>query len=864
MEDFSQSKIKITFSSESFEIPVPNTYQELFTIFINKFKIEENSQKFLNITYHDEDDEIYISSEEDYQLFISQLRENNINNNLKGALMRDSREIKDLRKLNDLKDLKEPNKNSFNEKFNNMQKALLGEGNEDYKNEDNLSNKFSFESLIDSKISFQEIIDRKEKEKEKNFDEKEKEYKTQLELKEKENKMNCDKFNLEIEKLKEEKQKLEQKLNEYDIKSKEQDMDIKNYKNQVELKEKEYKSIIDNFNMKIKVLTEEKLEKDKIIDNYNKESKEKEEKYRNISELNNKNIIEIEKYNYEIKALKEANQNLESKLDIYKKNALEQETKEKEYNSKIESYISQIKILKEQKLKDAENNFQKDQFKSQIKILKEEKNKLKQDMIENEKKIKEYKGDKNDDEYQQMLKEKDKLFELKGIQDKKIENFLKDSIQIIKINEKDNIKGKDKKSKDDEKFGNDRNIEDENKNLKEKLNEYIKNNKFESSKIFEIKEEQQNSNLLIKEHEKKNQNNNFNFSLMNIESSNNQLIESTLAHQSEEYKNTLNEIKNKYKNDLNKKCKEIIKNKDDIYSNIYNEINKQSQIIINKYLKKLEEFENKRRNELIDMIFNKNNPPLSEIIHEGVKCERCSVIPIIGDRYQCSKCPKYNLCEKCEEENSIDKAHNHYFIRIRSPKNRKVEKKKSNDKKDKNMDDDKFIDDDDDIKNGKINRTVDNNNKIKINNITCEFKHECERPKNESIFSKLVNNIDNNNNNNLEEKFSVSFENLKETYFINIGVKSYDIIFNIKNNCNLQYPNGVVLVLNEKDSLFYPNQKRIKINPLRPNESQEIKLSFSKLKSFSPGTYSTFLNFLINEEIFDFIEIKFNLKEKKK
>ena len=416
MEDFSQRKLKIFFSSESCEIPIPNTYQELFNIFINKFKIEGNFQKLLNITYHDDEDEIYISSEEDYQLFIYQLREKKIKNNITGTIMSDSR---DVNVLKNLEELKESAKDSFNEKFNNMQKALLGEGNKDKKDkdkdEDNLYNSSAFNSLIESKNSFQEILDTK------NFEEKEKEYKTQLELKEKEIKMNWDKFNLEIETLKEEKQKLEQKLNEYDKKSKEQDMDIKNYKNQAELKEKEYKSIIDNFNLKIKMLTEEKLEKDKIIENFNKESKEKEEKYRNISELNNKNIKEIEKYNYEIKALKEANQNLETKLDVYKKNALEQESKEKEFNSKIESYISQIKILKEENLKKIENekdnvindnnniNLQKDQFKTQIKILKEEKNKLKEEIIENEKKIKEYKGEKNDEEYQKMMKEKDKL-----------------------------------------------------------------------------------------------------------------------------------------------------------------------------------------------------------------------------------------------------------------------------------------------------------------------------------------------------------------------------------------------------------------------------------------------------------------------
>ena len=216
MEDFSQRKLKIIFSSESLEIPIPSTYQELFNIFITKFKIEGNSQKLLNITYHDDEDEIYISSEEDYQLFICQLRENKIKNNITGMIMRDSR---DVNALKNLEELKESGKDSFNEKFNNMQKALLSDGNEDKKDEDNLYNKSSFNSLIESKNSFQEILDRKEKEK--NFEEKEKEYKTQLELKEKENKINCDKFNLEIETLKEEKQKLEQKLNEYDKKSKE-------------------------------------------------------------------------------------------------------------------------------------------------------------------------------------------------------------------------------------------------------------------------------------------------------------------------------------------------------------------------------------------------------------------------------------------------------------------------------------------------------------------------------------------------------------------------------------------------------------------------------------------------------------------
>ena len=100
-------------------------------------------------------------------------------------------------------------------------------------------------------------------------------------------------------------------------------------------------------------------------------------------------------------------------------------------------------------------------------------------------------------------------------------------------------------------------------------------------------------------------------------------------------------------------------------------------------------------------------------------------------------------------------------------------------------------------------------------------------------------------------------------YIINTGTKSYDISISIKNNCNLQYPKGVKLVLNEKESYLYPNEKIINIKPLKPNESQEIKLTFSNLKHLSAEAYSTFLSFLINDEIFDFIEIKFKLKQKR-
>ena len=58
----------------------------------------------------------------------------------------------------------------------------------------------------------------------------------------------------------------------------------------------------------------------------------------------------------------------------------------------------------------------------------------------------------------------------------------------------------------------------------------------------------------------------------------------------------------------------------------------------------------------------------SLMIHNGIKCERCQKIPIMGHRYKCPRCLNYNLCEECEQLNSEIEFHPHKnFILIRIP-----------------------------------------------------------------------------------------------------------------------------------------------------------------------------------------------------
>ena len=113
----------------------------------------------------------------------------------------------------------------------------------------------------------------------------------------------------------------------------------------------------------------------------------------------------------------------------------------------------------------------------------------------------------------------------------------------------------------------------------------------------------------------------------------------------------------------------------DINININDNNQKNPPLLMNKLFYQLVNLENIRTNSLImTEISNSRINIQSQImnstvlVHQGIKCEKCQKMPIIGHRYKCPKCLNYNLCEECEENNADTNFHPHLnFILCRIP-----------------------------------------------------------------------------------------------------------------------------------------------------------------------------------------------------
>jgi hypothetical protein len=87
---------------------------------------------------------------------------------------------------------------------------------------------------------------------------------------------------------------------------------------------------------------------------------------------------------------------------------------------------------------------------------------------------------------------------------------------------------------------------------------------------------------------------------------------------------------------------------------------KLNQIDFNK-LNQIDQKLNQIKNDLDIMKYKEST---KHIIHQGIVCNNCKKVNMIGMRYKCFHCPEYNICEDCEKYLSFYHDNSHFFIRI--------------------------------------------------------------------------------------------------------------------------------------------------------------------------------------------------------
>jgi len=202
-------------------------------------------------------------------------------------------------------------------------------------------------------------------------------------------------------------------------------------------------------------------------------------------------------------------------------------------------------------------------------------------------------------------------------------------------------------------------------------------------------------------------------------------------------------------------------------------------------------YEYKEKNN--ELIGNSN-----KYVHNGIKCKRCFMEPIIGYRYKCSKCKNYNLCQKCEEKNEISEDHPHYFIKI------KKEYKVGSDI---------------------IFNIPNNNNKVNL------------FPENNSGANAISKKI------YLYECLNTS-QLSTEIYQ---GTKEAKIDIILKNNGNEIWPmNNTKLIIDKSSSTLTIDD--IVLEPQKPGEQKNYCAIFKGLSGAAIGEYKSYLSFCVNNE----------------
>ena len=236
-------------------------------------------------------------------------------------------------------------------------------------------------------------------------------------------------------------------------------------------------------------------------------------------------------------------------------------------------------------------------------------------------------------------------------------------------------------------------------------------------------------------------------------------------------------------------------------NNVNNKINK--IIEINNKIKKEE------KKEIIDelnKIEKKTNCSLEKTIHHGIYCDKCGIGPIIGNRYKCSICNNYDLCEECELKNIETEEHKHNFIKMINKEGIIKEEIKKEIIKEKNK--------------PNINIPKKDEKVIKIDEKNIEYKYEL-LSKGPKDLEKKVNEFVEN-----EVKFQIT----------------------IKNNFNSEWPgNGRTKLINDKLSDIKSND--IILNNLKFGQNQSIIIILN-IKNIRVGLKKCIFHFSVDGKIY--------------
>lgn len=197
--------------------------------------------------------------------------------------------------------------------------------------------------------------------------------------------------------------------------------------------------------------------------------------------------------------------------------------------------------------------------------------------------------------------------------------------------------------------------------------------------------------------------------------------------------------------------------------------------------------------------------------HSRITCDGCQMYPLIGNRYKCSVCYDYDLCESCE--NKIGDSHGHCFIKIRHP----------------------------DAAPKKILCCVDEK---------FENQHKKEKvPQINSYADRLVDNFNfkdlwkvfdmTNSEPETNDVFKYSIEESNQEIVFNAG-EEHSICLKVSNIGNSTWPKNINLVCNEKNLEIRCDN----ITELYPGDSSQLKIVF---RCNAPGKYNSKFQFTTHD-----------------